>query len=437
MSFFLFLLVTGTLFVRPAEVVSDLALLPIYEWLIVGCALSSISRILPLLHREALVRQPITLAVFGLLAAVFLSHISHGDLWRARYDTLDFSKIVVYYLLLVANINSAGRLRTFLFWLLGCITILGALALLEYHGIVHIESLTTHVDLDIDEETGEEQVVRRMCGMGIFNDPNDLSMIVVVGMALAAYFFFDPRLVIFKVPLAATATAFLYALLLTKSRGGLLAMVAAGWALFHSRYGWKKAAILGAFLLPAGLLLVTGRQADIGGAVSAGTGQSRIQLWSAGLQMFRANPLFGIGFHLYAEEAGQVAHNSYVHAFGELGLFGGAFFLGAWYCALRDPYQLGQAGRRFADADMGRLQPYLLAALTGFATGMMSLERIEVVPTYLMLGLASAYLALAHTRPPFVGTQFDGKLVKRVLLYSIVFLITVYVFVRVFSRWSG
>lgn len=436
MSFVLFLAVTATLFVRPAEIISGLAALPIYEWLIVACLVASLARVLPLLSPEALIGQPITLSVVGLLAAVFLSHASHGDLWSARYGALDFSKIVIYYLLAVANLDSPARLRLFLFWLLGCIGVLAVLALLGYHGIIRIESLSTLEDIEVDDVTGRGELVRRMCGMGIFNDPNDLSMMMVVGTALAVYFFFDPRVLLFKLPLVVIGAAFVYALVLTKSRGGLLALLAASGALFQARYGWKRALVLAALFLPLMLALVSGRQADIGGAVSGGTGQSRIQLWSAGLHMLRENPLFGIGFHRYAEEAGQVAHNSYVHAFGELGLFGGALFLGAWYCAVFSPYWLGQGNRRFADGELARLRPYLLAAVVGYGAGMLTLERIEVVPTYLMLGLAASYLGAAQTDPP-LELRCDGVLLKRVLLASLVFLAVTYAFVHIFARWSS
>ncbi|MGH7194774.1 MAG: O-antigen ligase family protein [Candidatus Saccharimonadales bacterium] len=437
MALLLFLAVTATLFVRPAEIITDLAALPIYEWLIMACLAASAGKIVPLLSREALISQPITLGVVGMLAAVFLSHASHGDLWSARYDALEFSKMVIYYLLVVANVNSPSRLRLVLFWLLGCIAVLAVLALLQYHGVIHIQSLAALEYIEFDSVTEREYFVRRICGMGIFNDPNDLSMMMVVGTALAVYFFFDPRVVLFKLPLAVVGAAFLYAVALTQSRGGLLALLAALGALFQARYGWKKSLVLLAGLLPLIFLLVSGRQSDLGDALSQGTGQSRIQLWSEGLQMLRANPFFGLGYYLFAGQAGQVAHNSYVQAFAELGFFGGTIFLGAWCWAVLIPYRLGQGGRLFADHELCRLRPYLLAAVAGYAGGMGTLTRIDVVPTYLVLGLSSAYTGLAQTDPPLERVRLDGKLVVRSVQISVLFLAAIYLFVHVFARWSS
>lgn len=437
MGFPLFLLVTATLFVRPAEIVTDLAGLPIYNIVILACLATSLGGVQALLNREALAQQPITVCVLGLLAAVFLSHVSHGDLWSARYGAIEFSKAVIYYLLLVANVNSAERLRVFLLWLLGCIVVVAGLAVLHYHGAIAIPSLTVLNESFIDEITGRQTDVLRMRSTGIFNDPNDLAMILVLGMALAAYFLFDPRLVLFKLPMAATIALFFYALVLTKSRGGLLALMAALGALFQGRFGWKKSLALGGLCLPLVAVLVGGRQADIGGAVSGGTGQSRIQLWSEGLGLFRQAPLFGIGQNLYAEQAVQVAHNSYLHVFAELGVFGGAMFLGAFYYALRTLYRLGQGERRFGDLELARLRPFLLSAVVGYATSMLTLSRCYVAPTYVMLGLPAVYLGQVRTSPPLPGTRLTGALVKEVLKISLLFLAAVYVFVRVFARWSG
>ena len=436
MSFFLFLLVTATLFLRPGEIVPDLEGLPIYEWLIVACLVASLGGVIAQLDPESLKQQPITVAVFGMLAAIFLSHASHGNLWSARYGALEFLKIVIYYLLLVANVNTPARLRVFLLALLGCIVVCAALPVLEFHGEIDIPSLAAVKETAVDPKTGEEMVISRMCSTGIFHDPNDLAMILVVGLMLAAWRFFDPAALLSKPLLLSVAALFFYALVLTKSRGGLLALLMALGALFQARFGWKKALLVGAPILPAIVLLIGGRQAGIGGALEGGTGQSRIQLWSAGLGLFRRSPLFGIGYNLHAEEVEQVAHNSYVHAFAELGFFGGAIFLGAFCYALLSLYRLGQGERRFADRDLGRLRIYLLAALAGYSASMLSLSRNYIVPTYLMLGLSAAYLHITQTTPPLGGLAFSGRLVKQAALISVAFIAATYVFVRVFARWE-
>ena len=81
--------------------------------------------------------------------------------------------------------------------------------------------------------------------------------------------------------------------------------------------------------LPIMFILFGGRQTNInmGGD---DTMQERVQLWSEGLDLFREAPVFGIGYREYAEQVGQVAHNSFVHCYAELGFFGGTIFLAAF-----------------------------------------------------------------------------------------------------------
>ena len=57
--------------------------------------------------------------------------------------------------------------------------------------------------------------------------------------------------------------------------------------------------------------------------------------------LLRQAPLFGIGVGKYEDEVGLVAHNSFVHAYTELGIFGGALFLGAFVYPLGTLHRLG------------------------------------------------------------------------------------------------
>ena len=104
------------------------------------------------------------------------------------------------------------------------------------------------------------------------------------------------------------------------------------------------------------LVFFAGRQTSISAPPTA-PAQDRIQLWSDGLLLFRQSPLFGIGRDQFDKAEGLVAHNSYVHTFAKLGLFGGFFFIGAFVVALESLYRLGTSGRSILDPDLRRLHP--------------------------------------------------------------------------------
>ena len=286
----------------------------------------------------------------------------------------------------------------------------------------------------VDPQTGADIIFRRLCGFGIFNDPNDLCLILVLAVVLGAYLLGDPHLGWLGYLLAGPPALFGYALLLTQSRGGLLALVAGVLVFGWERFGWRKTAGLATVLLPTMLLLSGGRQTNL--TTSEGTGQARIQLWSEGLDAFRRSPLFGIGVGRYEEECGLVAHNSFVHAYAELGLLGGTMFVGAFYLGFLGLHRVGEQGEAIRDIEMRRLRPYLSAALAASAVGMMSLTRTYTVPTYLVIGLAAAYLSCAEVRASRPPLRLNGALMGRLIVVSLLFVASTYTFVRLFARWG-
>src|SRR5262249_11701373 len=134
-----------------------------------------------------------------------------------------------------------------------------------------------------------------------------------------------------RVVLVALAALFIYMIYLTKSRGAALAFIAGAGVLVYAKWGLRKALYASVLILPVGGAVFMSR--DDGG-MEAGTGQARVQLWAEGMMLVRQAPLFGLGSHYtYAEEVGQVAHNSFVNSYAELGLIGGTIFFGCFYCA--------------------------------------------------------------------------------------------------------
>src|SRR4051812_46262628 len=189
MDFALFLLVNAILFVRPAEIIPSLENVSIYEPAILACLVVSVGSVVRQLKGGSLAARPLTVCVLGLLPAAVLSHLSHLNFYDARGSATAFAKIVLYYLLRVGIVNSEARLRRFLGWL-GCfILILATLGLLQYHGAISIASLEAYQQREIDEATGESRFTARLCGMGIFNDPNDLSLVLVWGMMISLHRF--------------------------------------------------------------------------------------------------------------------------------------------------------------------------------------------------------------------------------------------------------
>lgn len=433
LGFGLLLLVTATLFIRPAEVVPDLIGLPIYQVLIITCLAVSFTGVLHQLGGRALSTHPVTACVLGLLGTVALSHLAHARPEEAVRSGWEFCKVVVYYLLVVGLLTTTGRLRGFLFFVAVSVAALAAVAVLQFHGIINIPNLTALNDRATDPATGLTVLIPRLRSTGLFGDPNDLCLIIVAGLPLSLYWLTDRRLGPARLLWAGPAVLLAYALFLTQSRGGLLAFLMGLLAFLWARFGWKRAALLAAVALPAALVLFAGRQTDL--SSKENTGLQRVQLWSDALMSLRHYPLFGTGFDKFKEEAGLVAHNSYLHCYAELGILGGTCFVGAICLTLTRLGQLSKRGLRVLHPELHRLGPYLFAAVASYAAGLLTLSNSYTVPTYMVLGFAVAYTDLARTAPPLPPLRLDGRLLGRLAGGSLAFLAFAYVFVRVFVRW--
>ncbi len=155
--------------------------------------------------------------------------------------------------------------------------------------------------------------------------------------------------------------------------------------------------------------------------------------------MLREYPLFGVGQGMLPEYTRLVAHNSYVHAFAELGIYGGTLFVGAFYLAISELRKLKSRVDLVPDLELQRLRPYLLGIVAGYGTGILTLSRVYIVPTYMVLGLAAAFIEIARAREtdePSPLVTFDGILARRLALVGVISLISLEFGSRLMVSWE-
>ncbi len=439
-AYCLFLMVNITLFLRPAELIPALANLPIYEVLILSSLFLSIDQVKRTLQVPMLKRQPITFCVVGILVAVALSHASHMYLYGIRTSTIAFLKTLIYYVLLVSVIDSPQRLKGLLKTVAITSSIMILLCVIDYSGIHDFQFIQHVSDRDGVSDAGDTLRVFRMRGTGIFQDPNDLSVLIVTTSILCMYFFNDPSANPLRFFWILSLMILGIGLLYTRSRGGLLTLGIAGMVFVLPKYG-RKAAILFALVGMAGVTVLAGRQGNID--LNSGTGQDRILLWREGFTALKSPDLFfGIGQGLYSDLAGLAAHNSYIHAFTELGLFGGTLYIGCFFFAGLGLYRLtrfqcANNGKPiFRNRELERYLPYAGAILAAWCGGMMSLSRCYVVPTYMIVGVSAAFLNLAGASlaKPTPVIFWNKQHLMRLAGVSCGMFIAFFVFVRIFAR---
>lgn len=435
LAYLLLLGVCAVMILRPAELFPALDVIPIYESLIVGALVCGFAGLQKHFRWRHLIQQPATLCVVGVLIAIAVSHLQRFYLGGVKAGSIDFLKVLLLFGLVVSQTDTVSRLKTLLAVIAVTTTVMVALCVLDFYGVVEFEFITHISDVDGVSDANQDRRVSRMRGTGIFQDPNDLSLLIVFSGAIWASMLWDrslgPRRLVSVGPMLLLATG----LLCTKSRGGLLAAVGAIITLAVARYG-RKAAIAVGLICVCALPLLGLRQTGLGFS-EGGTGHERITLWREGLAALRSpSLLFGIGQGMYADWAGLVAHNSFVHAYVELGVFGGTLFLGCFFFPALSLYRLRNIRHEFQHPELDRLYPFVVAMLVGWTLGLQSLSRAYVVSTYLMLGTQVAYanLAGAHLEPRRLLATWDRGHLLRLAVCSAVVFLAFNVFVLVASR---
>ncbi len=436
MAFAFFILLNAILFIRPGELVDSLEPFRLYYLSILACLGSSYEGLLNQLSSESLCKRPMTLCVLGLLAAVVLSHLQFGSLFGARTSGTEFAKLVLYYLLLMHNLDAPDKFQRFLNALVLFTLVAATLALLQYHEVINIPALAAYEQREMDEETGEWIVFPRLCGSGIFNDPNDVCLMLMMAMMICFYRILTPGGGPNRFFWMAPVVVFFLAFVETKSRGGFIALMVAVNVLVVSRLGLKKAIPFWLLAAPVVLVLFGGRMTRI--EVEGGTGQHRIQLWREALGLVREYPLFGVGQGCLPDYTRLVAHNSYVHSYAELGIFGGTCFVGLVYLAISQLLRLRHHEAAIQDPEMRRLRSYLLGIVCGFCAGILSLSRCYIVPTYLVFGLAAAFVSQVQVveDKPSPLWEFNSSLFMRLCGIGITALLVLEFGSRLMVRWD-
>ena len=458
MAYFLFLLANAALYIRPSELFPILGNVQFYLYLIVGAVVVGIRRIHNQLQFHTLAQQPINLCVLGVTIATAMSHLSLGYVSGAVKSFEMMVKVCIYYFALVALVNSPQKLRIFLLTCVTCSIFMIGYSVVDYHRFS--EEWRGHPDLrevriqDEERDSREPKLLRhaaendeygaegdvawyfRLCGLGIFHDPNDMAQLIVMTMILCLFFMTDPKMTGVRYLWIPALAICGYALFLTHSRGGLLAGGVAFLVWMATRFGGQVAAgigVLGALAVP----VFMGRQGNID--ISEGTGQQRIQLWADGLNQLKTGRFFfGIGEGMYAEVAGLVAHNSYVHAYVELGFIGGTCFLGCFFIPAWSIIQIIRSKQPIENEELRRMFPYLVSLSAGWCMSMMSLSRCYMPTTYMICGTLAVFMNLAgfYRHHPAPIQQLDRPLMQRLGFASVALLGAFFLFVRVFARFG-
>ena len=232
-------------------------------------------------------------------------------------------------------------------------------------------------------------------------DPNDIALTLAVGVPIAWYLGTKGSRLNRYFYRSYVLLAFMAAIL-TASRGGFLALCVALSSLLFvgGRLNRVKRVILFAVIVVgmAGLVSLAptagvNRLRTTSQELQTGTLSSRILIWRAGLRLFTAFPLLGVGAGAFrtsvVSEFGQeaVAHNTYLGILTELGIVGGFVFLCTVLACLRAVGRLPLTERRL----------WQITLLT-LGVGVCSLTWEPNKNLWLLMGLAVAHASTVRRR---------------------------------------
>ena len=428
MDFFFFILTTGALLIRPGELHPTIQTLLLYEVFIVLTVIFSFQSLMPQFEGADLKRSPITICVILYYVCVLMSHFGNGQFDEGIDQAMEFAKMFLYYFLIVGIVNTKKRFISYLKWTTLFALICVGIAFLhfwKYFSIAGQENLLTEMDNGV--------LVERMGGTGLFKDPNDFAAIAAVFIPASLYFVLRRGVRLpFRIFWVGTIVVFFRAIQESVSRGGLVALGAGIVGIVIARFKKKSLFILP--FLPLGLLLVGGRQGDL--SLTSGTGQERIQLQHAGLGFVIRRPIFGVGaYHYELEvEGNHVAHNTFLQALVELGIFGGAVFAAVYFFATLMLFKVAWR-RTIVDPDLAQVRPFIVGMIFSQIAAKMSLSQGYQVPTFLFWGLAMAFAKICQTDPP-IDKWYRNQFLLYVIVVGIVDIVFFFVYLNTMIRFS-
>jgi len=264
-----------------------------------------------------------TFLLIGLVVSIALSQLAHGWLGGVLESLRIFLPSAAVFFFIVVNVTTIRRLKIVTLAAVASCLFVAVEALCGYYagfrGDIFI--LQTNIYSVHDEAIGQ---LTRIRGAGFLSDPNDLAQILLIALPLVFFAWRRGRAVANFFLVLVPAGLLLWTTYLTHSRGGLIALAAVSLLAARKKLGTAPSLVLATGLIFVMLALdFTG-----GRGISAADGTDRLEAWANGLEMFKSAPLFGIGFNGFSDFYEITAHNSFVLCLAELGLLGSVLWTG-------------------------------------------------------------------------------------------------------------
>jgi O-antigen ligase len=239
---------------------------------------------------------------------------------------------------------------------------------------------------------------------GKLEDPNECALCIGAGLPFLVTWTDRKKKASRYLVAGALGLLAIFAIIQTQSRGGIFVVLTVI-ALTSTRDLQFKRLL---FALPMGLpmLFLGGRS----GEEAESSSLERLECWATGVDLFRQYPIFGVGQGQFTEHHFLTAHNAYVLAAAELGLFGAVCWLSVIYFSIKICATAFLKYRLVPDAQEGARTAFTIGAmLVGFAVGIFFLSFAYHYVLWIHVGLAGGLYNVILRHDPTFSVKFTKR----------------------------
>ena len=378
------------LYIRPQDWVAAVYNWPI-DYIVFGFVL-----LFGLMTKADKVGSVVKMPHFRIMAVwvtiVFLSNLIKGN-WDATTENLyRYFRFLIIFFSFALVIDSFRMLKWFLLFMIALTFALALQGIYQYH----------HGYGWAGQPLGW---LGRITWVGLWDGMNVLCLLYVISIPLIWQFLFGPWGKFWKIVMLAVTPYILYAIYLTNSRGGFMALMIVVFLNFRRRLASFSGVILGVLLFAAFITFKPSRFGDFND--SDDSAAYRIQMWQEAFEMVRYNPVMGIGKGQFINYTNKlIAHNSFLETMGETGMVGLLAWLSLLYISVRT---LVQAKAALTDPQQLSLAEALLISILGYIATM-TFVTCEFELMYVILALSMVVVRLSGVQVRFTMRDFRNVL---------------------------
>ncbi len=338
-----------------------------------------------------------------LLIIIFLSNAVHGEFELGASEfTLFFKKICIFIMVLFL-VNTTKRLKLVMFLMIAFSCLIAGQAIQQY--------LSGGAGLAGQDFYHSGKGVRTKW-VGLWNGANIMALMLNIVVPFTLEFSFGPYSLFWRLLNMFLSACLMFGVYTTNSRGGFVTLLAILFAYPMFKLKKKKtAAILGVIL--AGIMFLYFAPQRVGEInTKEESAHLRTKLWSHGMEMFKENPLLGVGKGMFKENAGYnlVAHSNFMQNLGEIGGLGIFVWVGLIYFSFKSMYLIYRENvpPRTKEGGMKSISMALIVSLIGFNVCTLFITQ-EIDLFYLLLGLCAATFNVMNREVRQVEIKFSAK----------------------------